>query len=360
MPILKVNNVEDDNISKIDGIASDSISKYGGQTFEAAAVAAKWLFVGSAGKVWQSNTSNVASGSVSELVDLGGQTFYGVTVGEDGSSNKRWVLHQDVTAGEIWYANDSGSLGTAGSWVNVDVTNGKQALGYGGPNLAWGNGKWVGVGTKRTHAGKYYTAMSSSDGATWEEISSNVWTSNANGFIVGYKETNFWATPVYPNMYTSSDGVTWGQTPITTTLRVNSLAYDGTSRWVAVGNSGGSWYSDDNFATITTGSYPHGNNCWGLVYAKGSINKWIAVGGEGEMAYSTDGVTFSASTLPGIVGTKRFYQIATDNTTICAVGQSGMILTSSDGLNWAWVSSSDVGTANIHAVSSDVIGAGWR
>ena len=127
-----------------------------------------------------------------------------------------------------------------------------------------------------------------------------------------------------------------------------------------VGHGGNAWYSDDNFATVTAATYPHSSNVFGLVYAKGSINKWVAVGASGKMAYSTDGITFSASTLPGVVGTKRFRQIATDDATIVAVGNSGMILTSSDGLNWAWVSSSDIGSNNVHAVSSDVIGAGWR
>ena len=361
MGIVKVNNVEDDEIAKIDGVEAAAIAKYGGQTLATAPeTAIRWLITSTAGKIFYTATGSVTAGSIVELIDLGTQTFNGISVGQDGSGNKRWILHQDNAASEIWYANDSGTLDAVDQWTSVNITNGKTATTTGGPTLAWGNNKWVGVGGKRATGGKYYTAMSSSDGATWEEIESGVFTTNAHTYTVGYKDTNFWAFPQFPNMFTSSDGITWGITTGTTTVQINSMAYDGVSKWVLAGAGGKIFYSNDNFATIATGSYPHTSNIFGIVYAKGSINKWSAVGASGKMAYSTDGITFSASTLPGVVGSTRMRAIATDNTTMVAVGNSGMILTSSDGVSWLRVSSSDATGKQLNAVSSDVIGAGWR
>jgi photosystem II stability/assembly factor-like uncharacterized protein len=219
------------------------------------------------------------------------------------------------------------------------------------------------AGDKRTvSTGIYSSIMSSTDGgSSWSEVTSSNFVDNNNDYTIGFKPSSFWVTWTSPNFYTSSDnGVTWGGTGATASTQVNSLAYDGTSRWVSAGKSGKIYYSDNDFGTTTLGSYPWTSTIFGICYAAGTINKWIAVGQSGRIAYSTDGITFSASTVPGVVGLSNLRTVATDHTTLVCGGNNGMILTSSDGVNWLRVSSSAAASSIIYGITSDVIGAGLR
>jgi hypothetical protein len=87
---------------------------------------------------------------------------------------------------------------------------------------------------------------------------------------------------------------------------------------------------------------------------------WIGVGARGRIAHSPDGINFTASTMPGVVGTTNLQAVATDNTTIVAVGNNNMILTSSDGTNWVRVSSSASDGQLLYTIACDIVGAGMR
>ena len=87
---------------------------------------------------------------------------------------------------------------------------------------------------------------------------------------------------------------------------------------------------------------------------------WIGVGASGRIAHSPDGISFTASTVPAVVGSTNLQAVATDNTSLVAVGNGNMILTSSDGTNWARVSSSASDGFLLYAIACDIVGAGMR
>lgn len=362
--ISKINNAAIGDISKIDGVAKASISKFGGADVPSGAEqATRWFITSTSGKVFESDSATFASGSVSEMVDLGGQVNTSLAIGQDASGNKRWCLYAGASGVDVRYGNNSGSLDASAQWTSVNWPQNHIARSTGGPAIAWGNGNWFTVGSKRTVGGGIYSPMmSSSDGAAnWEEVAPAEFTVNSNARAVAYKDTDFWVIGYEDgSFFTSSNAVDWGDTGASAASTINAIAYDGTSRWLSVGQTGKVYYSDDNFGSITQATYPWTSNVFGLCYAGGSINKWIAVGATGRIAYSSDGQAFTASTVPAVLGTNNLQAVATDNTTIVAVGNNNMILTSSDGTNWARVSSSASDGFLLYAVACDVVGAGMR
>ena len=363
--ISKVNGVAIADVSKIDGVAKASISKFGGADVPTTDQATRWFMTTTSGKIYESNSATFASGSVSELVDLGGQVHTSLAIGEDDSGNKRWVIYAGAAGVDVRYGNNSGSLDAEAQWTSVNWPQNHIAKSNGGPAIAWGNGNWFAVGGKRTVGGGIYSPMmSSSDGAAvWAEVAPASFTVNSDARAIAYKggTTDFWVVG-YSNgqLFTSSNASTWADTGNTAASQINAIAYDGTSRWVSVGQTGKVYYSDDNFGSITQGSYPWTSNIFGVCYASGLTNPWVAVGATGRIAHSPDGINFTASTVPGVVGTTNLQAVATDNTTIVAVGNANMILTSSDGTNWVRVSSSASDGKLLYAVACDVVGAGMR
>jgi len=361
--ISKINNAAIGDVSKIDGVAKADISKYGDATVPAGTEqATRWFMGTTSGKIFESNSATFASGSVSQLVDFGGDQFTSLAIGQDGSGNKRWCLYNKAAGVDIRYGNNSGTLGDSTQWTSVAWDDAHQAQTNGGPAIAWGNGNWFAVGNRRSAGGGlYYPMMSSSDGAaSWIEVQDSSFTVNASPRTIAYKDTDFWVIGHGTAFFTSSNAITWGDTGTSAGSTINAIAYDGTSRWVSVGQTGKVYYSDDHFGSVTQATYPWTSNVFGLCYAAGSINKWIAVGATGRIAYSSDGITFSASTVPAVLGTANLQGVATDNTTIVAVGNNNMILTSSDGTNWSRVSSSDSTGYTLYTVACDVVGAGMR
>jgi hypothetical protein len=362
--VSKINAVAIGDVSKIDGIAKADISKYGGGAVPSGTEqATRWFITSTSGKVFESDSATFASGSVSEMVDLGGQVNTSLAIGEDNSGNKRWCLYAGASGTDIRYGNNSGSLDASGQWTTVSWPQNHIARSNGGPAIAWGNGNWFTVGSKRTVGGGIYSPMmSSSDGAAnWVEVAPAEFTVNSNAHAIAYKDTDFWVMGYGDgSFFTASNAVDWGDTGASAATQINAIVYDGTSRWASVGQGGKVYYSDDDFASITQGSYPWTSNVFGLCYAAGSINKWIAVGATGRIAHSPDGINFTASTVPAVLGSTNLQAIATDNTTLVAVGNSNMILTSSDGTNWVRVSSSASDGYLLYAVACDVVGAGMR
>ena len=364
--VSKVNAVAIGDISKIGGVAKASISKYGGATVPSGAdPATRWFMTSTSGKVFESDSPTFVSGSVSEMVDLGGQVNTSLAIGEDNSGNKRWCLYAGASGTDIRYGNNSGSLDASAQWTNVSWPQNHIARTNGGPAIAWGNGNWFTVGSKRSAGGGlYYTMMSSSDGAAnWVEVADASFTVNSHAGAIAYKgsDTDFWAMGYADgSFFTSSNAIDWGDTGVDAASQINAIAYDATSRWASVGQGGKVYYSDDDFGSVTQGSYPWTSNVFGLCYAAGSINMWIAVGASGRIAHSPDGINFTASTMPGVVGSTALQAVATDNTTLVAVGNSNMILTSSDGTNWVRVSSSASDGFLLYTIACDIVGAGMR
>jgi len=376
--IEKINNVEDDDIAKINGIAISSIAKYMGASYDGGTTqATRWIIGASSGRIYANDSaggsfhSGSASGALGELVDKGGMTFYNVAYGLDELDAPRWIVHSDNVTNDLYYISASQDLTNTFLWTSVNVTTGKLAK-RGGPGLRYGNGNWFAVGGGRGIGANRLVMMSSSNGGTsWEEVnlSDFIGTSNT-GYAVYHVSANNWKSPLgVGRFYSSSNAITWGQAGgVISGYEVYCLGYNADQgadgRWVMGTNSGKIYYSDDNFATDPVAAVsPFGtSNVWGLIYAAGTINKWIAIASNGKIAHSTLGSSFTSSTLPSPIGSSHHMRaVASDNTIAVAVGATNggnnCLLSSSNGVNWTYISSSALGNVNFESIACNVLGA---
>lgn len=138
--------------------------------------------------------------------------------------------------------------------------------------------------------------------------------------------------PFLPAGWVAVDDSSFGTTTI------NSIAYDGTDRLVAVGNSGKIAVSDDYGVNWFQTSSPFsGSNLYSVAYGDGIF---VAGGSIGKLATSVDGENwvlqnsgFGASTILGIT-------YASVSGTWVIVGASGKLATSADALSWVLRASS--------------------
>ncbi|MCB1309581.1 MAG: hypothetical protein KDK30_15435 [Leptospiraceae bacterium] len=112
-------------------------------------------------------------------------------------------------------------------------------------------------------------------------------------------------------------------------------------RFVAVGNSGQIWYSDDGGNNWTDVS-PGGQNLNGIAY-NGSA--FVAVGNNGQVHYSSNGISWTPTT----AGATTLRWVATNGSRIVAVGNAGTVKYSDDG-GQTWLDSSP-GGANMLSVT---------
>ena len=77
---------------------------------------------------------------------------------------------------------------------------------------------------------------------------------------------------------------------------------------------------------------------------------WVAVGQSGKLATSPDGVTWTQRTSG--FGTSTIYDAAHDGLQWVAVGASGLLATSPDGITWTQ-RTSGFGTSIIYAVANN-------
>tara|TARA_R110000868_G_scaffold404974_1_gene683848 strand:+ start:669 stop:3095 length:2427 start_codon:yes stop_codon:yes gene_type:complete len=207
--------------------------------------------------------------------------------------------------GQEWVSTTPAS---ASSWLAVEFAN----------NL------FVAVGT----GGKI---MTSSDGTTWTSRTPST-TPNfkdvayGNGVWVAVGST----TGGGPNpLLTSSDGITWTVPATAPAAALAGVVY-GNGLWVAIG-SGRSAISSDNGATWTntTGISALSSFTAKIAYANGLF---VGIGSLlGDFATSSDGITWVANTpSPATTLTDVVY----GNGLFVALGGSGIILTSPDGMTW--------------------------
>ena len=374
--ISKVNVVAIGDVSKIDGVAKASISKFGGADVPSGTEqATRWLIGANAGRLYINDSpagsflSSSASGALGLAVDKGSMNFYNVAYGNDETDEPRWIAHSDNVSNDLYHISSSQDVTDTNNWIKVNVTNGKLAK-RGGPGLRFGNGKWFAVGGGR-HAGSDHrmVMMSSSNGGnSWVEVDDDTFIGTSNtGYVVYHVSDDTWVSPLgVTSFYKTTDAKTWasGSGKIAS-YEAYCMGYDSDNERYVVGtNSGKLYYNDDDFASAPIASVsPFGSsNVWGVIYVKGSINKWVAIASNGKIAYSSDGQAFTASTLPSPIGSSHHMRaIASDHTTIVAVGSTNggnnSILSSSNGTDWTYVSSSAVGNVNFESIACNVISA---
>ena len=365
MAINKLSGVAWADISKIAGTAKAAISKIGGDDVPSSAPdpATRWLAGAAAGKVFYTGTGSATEGWT-ELVDLGHNENKNIAIGGAPAEGvKRWITYTVINTNEITYANDADDITVAGNWTSVDFsTNTKSAAG--GPGIAWGNDVWIAGGVAVNDGDSYVTMHSSSNGgAAWSLIDEGNTVNDSTRAVV-YKDGSTWFMGHQSHIWKSiNDGGSWTDTITLEGVKdIYAMAYDGSGRWVAVLQSGNIYTSDDDWGSATERTSGTSYNLYGVVYAKGSINKWVAPGANGRLLTSPDGVTWTVvwNGDDGSWGTSHIYGIATDHTTIVIVGASGKLATSTDGETFTIRSIAGTPGQNIFSIACDVIGAGMR
>ena len=389
--IDKISGVSTTDIVKASGVDSHDIDKVDGVAYPAEVVlASKWIVGASTGLLLsasnpeQDHSTSPGATGWGTMVDLGGMNTYDVAYGENASGNKRWVIGTSNDAIELAYClDDPDALARnfatdpldGAKWMAIDLSPNLTAT-TGGPAIAFTNTGgaggtdrvWVAGGTQVGSTPNAQSIKRSTDGAA-------SWTVLATGDTPGqqqparsmcYKSGRDW--------FATNDSDIWGSTDDGATFDLviedpgglqgvfNAMAYDGSSKWVVVGNAGRIGYSTNDWtsgteATDSGSEGPFGSShIYGIVYCGGTINKWVACAQGGKIGYSTDGDTWTLAPEP--VARPRLNAIATDNTTIVVVANNGKIYTSTTGTSFTERDSGE--SVNLWSVACDVIGAGVR
>jgi hypothetical protein len=200
----------------------------------------------------------------------------------------------------------SANLGT--TWSTASSVSGVSIR-----TAAYGAGTWVAVGQSANTGGGAvaYTNATTDGSGTWTAATTQM-TSPSTSYDarhVIYAGGKFVAVGGFTGTatsYTSTNGTTWTSNTIAGSVSsggLQSVAYDGVSKYVAVGDTSGGtpnliYSSDGNTwalatapAILTTNAVSFNS----VTYANGYF---IAVGDSNTIAYSTNGTSWSVSTTP--------------------------------------------------------------
>lgn len=261
----------------------------------------------------------------------------------------RWVVVGG--GGTVLFSADGVTYASQPSGVTADLTD-----------VTFGAGRFVVVGT----AG---TVLTSPDGVTWaaqqipevKNLFSVTW--NGSVFVAGGGSTSLLAT-----ILTSPDGVTWETrwTHFVANSEVRSVSWDG-GRFVAAG------YQFQNVLIATssdgmTWTSPTINLERALWSVAGSGSVWLAVGSSGVILRSTDGLSWVTLVEPAGWVAGQLNAITWTGDAFVAVGATGGIVTTVDGLTWKAASAHlrDVASngASYVAAGSDILwsadGLAWE
>jgi hypothetical protein len=200
-----------------------------------------------------------------------------------------------------------------------------------------------------------------SSSLTWSAITSSGINSNLNAAL--YTLSKFIVVGDGGTVSASADLATWTTSTLTGTPKLNALASNG-SRVVAVGDGGTIAYSADGLTWASATVPPTVTaNLYGVTYA--SSGTWVAVGASGTVLTSGDGITWAAQS-SGISTELRSaaYRAATTVTTTLPVaattttaaayvlvGAGGTVYYSTD-LTSGWIPKTSNTTSDLMALSS--------
>jgi len=406
--LISVTGQHIDSIIKIDDVDKESIVLITGQT-PPPPRAKRWMGGGRLGYVYTTSASNGDTGwnQGRGLDGAGARGGYVADIGQGLNNSigygyvdptadplvKRWVFGNELAsgasgstiyinsqscqpadldgAGRPTYATESNYVSGSGNGANTGyISNGQ---------IMYGNGVWIRGGKWLTDEGESHVIGRSTDGGNSFTMVDMNNTIQDYCRAIGYEggDSGNWLAVVQSHVWKSlDDGASWTDLgALDGTKDWNSMAYDGTGRWIVVGASGDGFTSivpiadmvpeetedqwtalEDSFATAQT--------LYGIVFMKGSVNKWVTVGAGGTIlsyAYTSSnserGNNWTLESTP--IGT-TLNDVATDHTTIIAVGDSGVILTSADADEWNQLNTTNdgIGTEQLRCISCDIIGAG--
>jgi photosystem II stability/assembly factor-like uncharacterized protein len=210
------------------------------------------------------------------------------------------------------------------------VTWEKDSLGYylGINSVAWNGTKYVAVGGD--------TIVSSSDGIIWTKMETGIKLSLSFGAVnksylnsIVWTGNDFFAVGDFGIILASHDGISWTIKSTDSTIFLNSVATSG-SAYVAVGNDR---FNTINGCVIVTS--PDGNT-WTKKTIPGNTlmilnsiiwtgSQFTAVGDSGTILTSSNGDEWQRRQT---ITTENLYSITKNNTVLVATGANGTILTS--------------------------------
>jgi hypothetical protein len=239
----------------------------------------------------------------------------------------------DSNAGALATSTD----GTAWQVHLVAAHRGDAALA-----AAYGNGRWVAVGT---------TSLShSDDGVTW-------WIGHSSQWGYGYAaatDGKAWVTPtIFGAIAQSPDGLRWRVASSGLSAYPSGLygAAFGAGTWVVTGQNGMVLSSEDRMQWARHAT-PTQEALYGVAHRAG---QWVAVGSGGTILASPDGKTWTAQDSGT---TAMLLGVAWGDGRWVAVGLWGTMLASSDGVRWEPIASGT--SAHLHAVAHAASASGTR
>jgi hypothetical protein len=232
---------------------------------------------------------------------------------------------------------ESGTILTSLDGVSWTERTSNMPGGYYIDGITWSGSQYVAVG------GAGYT-LTSSDGVTWSVA--NPVTSNAL-YAVAFSGTTYVAVGNAGTILTSSDGKNWTQQSSGLTTNLNAVTWTG-NQFVAVGDSGRiltslngtTWISQTSNTTDTL-----------LDVTQSSSTNIVAVGGTSSTATvdsSSNGSTWNLQT----AGTSNYLRGVTwSGTQFVAVGKLGTFMTSPTGITWTQQSPTAAGGKELWGVT---------
>ena len=186
-----------------------------------------------------------------------------------------------------------------------------------------------------TNGGFYicgFVVLYSDDGVSWITRQT---AGDAGNLVIYYNNGIYLIGGISGSIQTSSDGISWTRRTTGATTHQWGVTYNN-GIYITVGN--GILTSNDGISWLLKKDLIHALRC---VASGGGIN--VAVGDEGSIFTSTDGMTW----IPMTSGTNVSLRGVTyANGKFVAVGHSGMILTSPEGITWNAQSSGNTNFLN--------------
>jgi uncharacterized repeat protein (TIGR02543 family) len=312
-----------------------------------------------------------------------GYTFAGWVVSGTGSIPGTHAAGASVAVSALSsaIANGNASITLTAKWEEktadwIAVSKDQTGYFYTLTSIAWGNGKFVGVGDDF-----YY----SSDGINWKKVDNNL----NDVHIVAWGKDKFIAYRFGLNQIVYSyDGITWNTVnePVKNSFigpkfydivwgnniyvaacsGTMAYSYDGITWKITIDDDfttgfgvteNGIAWGNDKFVAVSSNSKKIGYSTDGITWKIININeiydcvtwgngKFVAMGRSGKIAYSLDGITWTESFDSVLENISYFMSVTWGNGKFVAVGWYGNIAYSSDGIKWTLVGDSTFETEN--------------
>ena len=258
---------------------------------------------GYSGSVTSAATATVVANTLPELT--GSVTITGTAkVGQTLTVN---TTSLDGT-GTISYQWKRGNSSSAAGTNITDATASTYTL------VAADESKYITVTVTRAgYAGSVTSSATTAvaDIMSWTQVSQSIFSSSTSINSIAYNGTNLWVAVGGSIIASSADGITWSTEDYVNLsgTTFNSVAYYN-NRWIAVGSNAGMY-------TSTTGKAPwskidvssiFGNNgalltISDITASQGGQSRWVAIG-SGRAGWSTNGTTWTAvDDLPAVMMT---------------------------------------------------------